>query len=100
MAKSPAIAAEDSPDSNNTTQQTEPHCLIEVRQELDLDQGAGLVPDAIRITGGDLESVTTGLEIGVISQPAPSDIDPITVESFKLVAKAYFFGRDKTDGGV
>src|SRR5664280_76886 len=100
MAKSPAVAAQDSPNNGDTAQQTEPQSLMEVWQQLDLDRGAGLVPDPVRVAGGDLEGVTTGLEIGVISQPAPSDFDPITVESFKLVAKAYFFGRDKTDGGV
>src|SRR5262245_19532912 len=55
-----------------------------------------LVPDAMIVTGFDLEGVLAGFEICVIRNAVGCGLAPVSVATFQTVRKSHFFWRDKT----
>ncbi len=77
------------------THGVEPHCLMEVRRQMDRVSIADLVPEALVVGRLDAEGVPTGRNVVVVGRTPAARVDPITIVRIELVLEAHGLGRDE-----
>src|SRR5262249_32385244 len=82
------------------TQGQEPISLIERGLDIETEGGARFVPDPIIVASDNAEGVVARTKIGIEGLPAISDVLPILVVTFKLIAKAILLRSHEAKCGV
>lgn len=59
-----------------SAENTEPHCLPEIRQHLEFQAGAGLIPHAVVVARGHFKRILSGRNIIVDRHPFLADVRP------------------------
>ena len=82
------------------TSRDKPVGLVKGRKDTDFNKCPISIPNAIPIGSDDVKCIFARRQIRIICRPPRTDIDPIRIQTFKLVFELYLSGVDKAYSGV
>src|SRR5271154_6565623 len=92
LADAEAVECRSQGNTAGEQKQAKPGGLEPGGRNPEVERGAGLVPNAIVVTGDGAETILAGTELGVVSLPARARILPSLVDTRELVSKQHALG--------